>query len=239
MQIKFASWILIGSYILWCNKIKKFNRNRKRSRNRELNQGSFKNKNLMNMLIEFAYWFLIGCSILWCDKTKQSFWICLFPFAAVPVWMPSSVRRWRWTRTRCPTSRRRSSACLLRQLPHQRAETRPVRPISCRATLSAYQLYRPTLRGINLVFIIFPSFIQRTDAGGAGDWKGKREWESERESTLSHRRNQWDETNENEVMIRTLYFSSSSLCLDTRAAWAHSAEYEGFPVFSQQIYEGP
>lgn len=38
-------------------------------------------------------------------------------------------------------------------------------------------------------------------------------------------------TAEIKAMIRTLYFSPSSMCLDTRAAWAHNAKRWGLPVF--------
>lgn len=138
--------------------------------------------------------------------------------------MLNSRKRCHWTRSNSPTSRQRSSACQLHPSPRQRAETRPVRLTSCRATLSAYQLYRPTLRPISRAFI-FSLFYS-----ASGCWR-RRGLERERESTL------WwigGATAETKAMIRTLYFSPSSLRLDIRAAWARNAKHWGLPVFYPQ-----
>lgn len=67
----------------------------------------------------------------------------LSPNAAAPVSMPSSRRRYPWTRKSSPTSLPLSSACPPRPWPRPRAETWPAVPTSCKATLSECQHYRP------------------------------------------------------------------------------------------------
>ncbi len=68
----------------------------------------------------------------------------LFSYAAAPVSMPSLRRQYPWIRKSSPTSLPLSSACPPHLWPHPRAETRPARPTSCKATLSGCRHYRPS-----------------------------------------------------------------------------------------------
>lgn len=74
---------------------------------------------------------------------SSAFSLPLFSNTAAPVSMPSLRRQYPWIRKSSPTSLPLSSACPPRPWPRLRAETRPARTTSCKATLSGCLHYRP------------------------------------------------------------------------------------------------